>query len=568
MDLLVRRFAALIALCLTTLAAPAVAQGDDEVPNASEPYVYQVETLNSGLGVEGEPLELDTPQALMESFLAAAEAHEWRRAATALDMSNLDPEEQSREAENLAAMMYEIVHRSIALDWAGLPDRPDAVDTIASDKDPMAGTERRHITLARLDLGRRSVPISIARVRPQGGEPVWVFSRQSVGNLPELYARYGPTRFEQALPTWLRRQAFWTLAWWEVIAIPLVLLLAFVASIMTYKAIERMKRRFDEKDSFVAAILRAVQIPAALLALAGSFAVMRTWLFNFTGPVDGVLGPVQLTLVVVAIGAIVLAVIEALLDVATDRNVQEIEAPENEDSRDFYTQASAVRRVMIVLIMLAGLGIVLVQSDLTQTLGFSLLAGAGVLGLVIAFAARKVLGDVMASLQIAFAKTARIGDAVEYEGQWCYVEKIGFTHLRLRTWDERRVMAPVAEFVGSSFENWTKQDPALIKRVPIHLDHRADVAALREKFDAIVAEDDDIINKDDAKLEVIDHTDRSMIVRACVWARDPKIGWSMHCRLREKLLAAAMEMDAGFGNEPGPAFMPREREVRLDGSGD
>ncbi|MFB0614132.1 mechanosensitive ion channel family protein [Aurantiacibacter poecillastricola] len=558
-----RKLARLLALCLAIVALPAAAQTDREVPAGSEPYVYQVETLNTGLSAGGEPLELDTPQALLESFFAAAEQGDWARAATALDMSNLSPRQQAQEGENLAAMMYEIANRSIAISWADLPDRPDAVDTAASNKNPMAGAERRHISLAHLDLGRRTVPISIARLQQPGGEPVWMFSRQSVGNLPELYERFGPSEFERSLPRWLREQAFWTLAWWEVIAIPIVLLLAFLAAALTYKAIGSWKKRCDD-ESVLGAILRAVQLPVTLLALAGSFAIMRNVLFTFSGPVEDLLGPLQLTLVVIAIGAILVTAVEAVLDVATDRNARKIEKPENESERDFYTQASAVRRLIIVLVMIAGLGIVLVQSNITQTLGFSLLAGAGVLGLVIAFAARKVLGDIMASMQIAFAKTARIGDAVQYEGQWCYVEKIGFTHLRLRTWDDRRVMAPVAEFVGSSFENWTKQEPALIMRIPINLDHRADIPALRERLMAFVEDADDIIKKDEAKLEVIDHTTTSMVARACVWATDPKSGWDMHCRLREYLLKCAAEMDAAAGNEPAPAFLPREREVQMD----
>ncbi|MGB3795655.1 MAG: mechanosensitive ion channel domain-containing protein [Alteraurantiacibacter sp.] len=563
MERIYRTLAGLLALVLAVIATPLAAQQDPEVPSGSEPYVYQVGALNSGLSVAGEPLELDTPQALLESFFEAAEAGEWKRAATALDMTNLSPQEQATEAEDLAAMMYEIANRSISISWASLPDRPDAVDTAASNKNPMAGAERRHITLAHLKLGRRTVPVSIARLQEPGGEPVWMFSRQSVGNLPELYERFGPTEFELSLPEPLRQQAFWTLAWWEVIAIPLVLLLAFLAAILTYKAVGAAKNHFDE-DSMTGRILRAVRIPVTLLALAGSFAIMRNVLFTFSGPVEDILGPLQLTLIVIAIGAIIVTVVEAMLDLATDRNAHKIEKPENEESRDFYTQASAVRRLVIVVVMLAGIGIVLVQSNITQTLGFSLLAGAGAMGLVIAFAARKVLGDIMASLQIAFAKTARIGDAVYYEDQWCYVEKIGFTHLRLRTWDDRRVMAPVAEFVGSSFENWTKQDPAIIKRVPIFLDHRADIDALREKFDAFVADDDEIIKKDEAKIEVIEHNAQGQVARACVWAKDPKIGWTMHCRLREFLIKAAMQMDAASGQEPTPAYMPRAREVQID----
>ena len=41
----------------------------------------------------------------------------------------------------------------------------------------------------------------------------------------------------------------------------------------------------------------------------------------------------------------------------------------------------------------------------------------------------------------------------------------------------------------------------------------------------------------------------------------------MHCRLRERMLAVAAELDAGAGNEPSPAYLPREREVHMDAEG-
>ena len=557
---LVRNLALLLA-ALVHLAAPAIAQTDQQVPASSEPYVYEVEAINAGLAQPAGLLELDTPQALLESFMEAAEREDWQRAAGALDLGNLPPAGQADRGAELAARMYEILHRSIAIDWSALPDRPDAVDTRASDKNPMAGAHRRHITLGRLNLDGRNVPISIARLQTNAGEPVWLFSRQTVGNLPALYEEYGPTRFEQSLPDWLRRQAFWTLAWWEVIALPLVLLVAFGAGALTYLGINRQRKGSDHA---IAGILRAVHLPATLLAIAGTFALVRNWLFTFSGIVNSIMNPLQIALIVIAIGAVVLAIVEFMIDFATDRRVERLESPENEDDRDFFTRMSAVQRILIVVVVIAGLGVVLVQSSITQTLGFSLLASAGVIGLVIAFAARKILGDIMASLQIAFARTARIGDAVQYEGQWCYVERIGFTHLRLRTWDERRVMAPVAEFVGSSFENWTKRDPSLLMRVPLYLDHRADIAALREEFHRIVAEDDDVIEKDKATLEVIDHTAQAMVARCVMEAVDPKVGWVMHCRIREKMIAAAARLDAAAGNEPAPAFLPREREVRMD----
>ncbi len=171
----------------------------------------------------------------------------------------------------------------------------------------------------------------------------------------------------------------------------------------------------------------------------------------------------------------------------------------------------------------------------------------------------------MASLQIALAKTARIGDAVLYDGRWCYVEKINFTYLQLQSWDNRRLMVPVNEFVSNTFENWSKEDSALFETVELRLDHRADVDRLREAFEAFVEDDDGVIKKDEAKVQVTGQEAAGMVVRFYAWASDPITGWNMHCRMREAMIAAAARLEAETSGEPAdrPAYLPREREVKI-----
>ena len=559
MALPIRIVALFLALCFSGLAT---AQSERDVARASEPFVYQVDTVAMGGHGQADRLDLGTPMGVVESFMAAGEARDWNRAAAALDYARVDTSEAgSRQA--IAAKLYDLMHRSLTVDWAALPDRPDAVDTQTSSKDPMAGTARRSITLAMLSLEDRTVPIRLARVQMPGGEPVWMFSRQTVANVPALYSRYGPTAFEKSLPAPLRKQAFWTLAWWEVIALPLILLIAALAAALTYLAIERWRDAAGD-DGKLVGVLQAIHLPATLLAFAGTFAIVRESFFRLSGPVKDLLDPLQLILVLAAALGIALSVIEALFEFATDRRTDKLEAPENNEDRSFYTRMSAVRRIVTALLLVGALGILLVASDISTTLGFSIIASAGLVGLVLVFAARKVLGDIMASVQIAFAQTARIGDAIYYDGQWCYVEKIGFTHLRLRTWDERRVIAPVSTFTSESFENWTKRDPSLMMHVELELDNRADVEALRKPFAEFLEQDSDVIDAEDAKCQVVGQNARAMVVRFMARAKDPKAGWNMHCRLREHMLAAASRMDAAAGHEPAPAYIPREREVRMD----
>ncbi|WP_010414001.1 mechanosensitive ion channel family protein [Citromicrobium sp. JLT1363] len=557
--------AAAIAALFFALLAPASAQSEREVAQSSSPLVYQVETLRNGDGA-GEPqLFLDTPMGLIESFMVAGEREEWGRAADALDYANIERSRTNIPREEIARQLYHLMNTTVAIDWATLPDRPDAMDTDASSKNPMAGVARRSLSVATLELGNRRVPIRLARVQEPGGEPVWVFSRQTVANVPALYREYGPTQFEQMLPAPLRKQAVWTLAWWELIALPLVLIVAALAGLATYLGIRRLREGYDT-DTKIGGVLQAVHLPVTLLAFAGTFALVRNTVLRLSGPAKDLLDPFQLILVIAAILGIVLAAIEALFEFATNRRTDELEAPGNHQDRNFYTKMSAIRRIVTALLLLAAVGFLLVASNIADTLGFSILASAGVLGLVLAFAARKVLGDIMASVQIAFAQTARIGDAVQFEGQWCFVEKIGFTHLRLRTWDERRVIAPVSAFTNESFENWTKQDSSLMTHVELQLDNRADVDALREEFCNYVQRDEDIVDPEDAICEVVAQDARAKTVRFMARAADPKTGWSMHCRVREHMLAFAARLDAT--TEPTPAYFAREREVSLEAQSD
>lgn len=544
-------------LALLGTAAPVGAQ-------SSSPYAYTVDDPHAGLSTPDGPLNLDTPQALMETFLDAAQRGDWDRAAHTLDLSYLPPAEQAEQGPRLAQQLYQVVHRSTVIDWNALPDRPDGLDAMSSSKDPMAGAARRNIVLTRMELANRTVSIRIARLAPAGGEPLWVFSRQTVENVPMLHRIYGPTQFEKALPAGLRAQAFWTLAWWEVIALPLVLLLALAAAVLTHVAIRRFRRRSGSHR--ISAILKAVRIPSALFAFVGTFTLIRSIAFTFSGAVNAVLDPLQTALIVIAIAAILLSIMEAALDMVSDRQIDEdVTDPDAEHERNVYTTLSATRRIIIVMLILGGIGFILIETQISSTLGFSLVASAGAIGLVIAFAARAVLADIMASLQIAFAKTARIGDAVLFNDQWCHVEHIGFTHVQLKTWDGRRIMAPVNEFVSSSFENWTAEDPSILKPVLLHLDHRADVGRLREAFEDFVQADDDVIEKDEAQVQVVDHDAQSMVVRFVIRASDPSSGWDAQCRLREHMLDAAARMDAAASDAPAPSYLPRQREEQLVG---
>ena len=117
--------------------------------------------------------------------------------------------------------------------------------------------------------------------------------------------------------------------------------------------------------------------------------------------------------------------VEALLNglVAPGEDV-DLTAAEPGEARILATRLNAARRVLVVVVFLIGTGVVLSSADLAANLGLSLLTSAGALTIVLGFAARNVLGNIMASLQIALNQSARVGDRVVYKGELCHVERI------------------------------------------------------------------------------------------------------------------------------------------------
>ena len=520
-------------------------------------FWFEAETLNAGLGEPPVGLDRDTPQGTLETFLfhyddPAVQAH-------LLDLSGIPAEDQALVGALLATELREIIERKVWIDWASVPDRPDGLDVNASSDDAMAGEPRRSIRLALLNMDERPVPLRLARIKPGNADPVWVFAAQTVENVPELHDLYGPTAFERAMPDWLKRTAFAGLNRWEVIALPIVVLAAFLTGLLVYRTAKAISER--TRRNVVGDIAHGIALPLGVVAAAGVGSLVTSRLFTFSAPIDAMIGPAITILIIFAMLLIVVHVIDLLLDYMLADDVSELEKPENEDRRRFQTNLSAARRIGLVILFMAALGLILMQLNVLGGTGITLLGSAGILTLVLAFAGREALSSIMSSLQIAMAKTAKVGDAVLWEGQWAYVEKINFTYVQLKSWDQRRLIVPVSEFTSQTFENWTKRDPSLIKVVELRLNHMADVEKLRERFFQWVETRDDIETPEDCKVLVIDHDATGMLVRFYSNSKDPSTAWEMHCALREAMLRAASELDPA--GDPGGVYLPAEREAKI-----
>ncbi len=199
------------------------------------------------------------------------------------------------------------------------------------------------------------------------------------------------------------------------------------------------------------------------------------------------------------------------------------------------TQVTLIQRVVSAIVGVVAVAAMLLTFPAMQAAGTSLLASAGILGIVAGVAAQSTLGNLFAGLQIAFGDMVRIGDTVVVDGEWGTVEEITLTFLAVRTWDERRITMPVSYFTSRPFENWSRGGAQMTGTVFFHLDHSAPVHQMRDKLRDILR-DCAAWDGRDWGLAVTDTTPSTLQVRALVTAKDADDIWTVRVTVREQMV--------------------------------
>jgi small-conductance mechanosensitive channel len=205
-------------------------------------------------------------------------------------------------------------------------------------------------------------------------------------------------------------------------------------------------------------------------------------------------------------------------------------------ARKHLTQIRILKRAGAILIGVVTVGVALMTFDDVRQYGISLFASAGAASLVVGLAARPLLTNLIAGVQIAITQPIRLEDAVIVEGEWGWIEEISSTYVVVRLWDWRRMILPIAYFLEKPFQNWTRESGALIGSVYLYVDYSIPVQAVREKLTEVAAEsklcDGKVVN-----LQVSDAREGVIELRCLVSARNAPQCWDLRCEIREKLIA-------------------------------
>ncbi|MHA6345376.1 mechanosensitive ion channel family protein [Roseivivax sp. CAU 1761] len=316
---------------------------------------------------------------------------------------------------------------------------------------------------------------------------------------------------------------------------PVLLLgLALGAAVLIHRvlfaaAIARMEGRLGMGAELLRRARRPLRMVAVLLAL-----ILTVPRIDLPWSVEAAIQRISLIMVIVLMGWTAILLVSHFSERSLRRHRLDIE--DNLAARKFVTQVRVMRRAANILIALLTAGAALMTFESVQRYGVSLFASAGAAGLVLGFAARPVLSNLIAGIQIALTQPIRVEDVVIVEGEWGWIEEIFATYVVVRIWDWRRMVVPLSYFIEKPFQNWTRDNASIIGSVYWYVDYTLPVDAMREKLDEAISQSP-YWDGQVKVLQVVDADKDTMHLRGLMSSRTAPQNWDMRCEIREKMLA-------------------------------
>ncbi|HET7752944.1 MAG TPA: mechanosensitive ion channel domain-containing protein [Anaeromyxobacteraceae bacterium] len=356
-----------------------------------------------------------------------------------------------------------------------------------------------------------------------------------------LGTEQGPRWVADRLPPVLVSFRFLDVQAWQWIGLAVAALLAFVVAEVLGSALRAIALRITRRtqatwdDRFV----EAAASPSILLLALATFAVALRSLHLAVAPRLALEGIVR-TLVIATFTWAGLRAIGFIAHLVEER----FGGGDPFAARGVRTQVMVLRRVAGTVVLFVGSALVLLQFDGMRALGTSLLASAGVAGIVVGLAAQRSIATLLAGIQLSITQPVRVGDVVIIEGEWGTIEEITLTYVVVKIWDLRRLIVPITRFLEAPFQNWTRTGSNLLGTVFVHADYRVPVDVVRAELRRF-AEGHPLWDGKVAGLQVTNVTDRAVELRALLSAEDAGRAFELRCAAREHLIGVLQRLEGG-----------------------
>jgi small-conductance mechanosensitive channel len=345
--------------------------------------------------------------------------------------------------------------------------------------------------------------------------------------------------------TELRDYVAWAPDW--LVSAAMLVIAGLVALVIHSMVIRILLRLLRERHPHVRTFLAGTKMMTRLaLVILAFFIVLPAAPLEFE--VESIIAKVLLVATIALLGWAAITVVDMSADFYLMRFERDV--ADNLLARKHLTQVRVLARAVNTILIVATIGGALMSFDSVRHYGVSLFASAGVAGIVAGLAARPLLSNLLAGVQIAMTQPIRIDDSVLIENEFGRIEEITSTYVVIRLWDLRRLIVPLAYFIEKPFQNWTRESTSLIGAVTLHVDYTAPVDRIRDKATEI-AKASPLWDGQLVKLQVVEAHEGTIELRVIVSARSAGDAFDLRCELREKLV--------DFLQSEVPGALPRMR---------
>jgi small-conductance mechanosensitive channel len=329
-----------------------------------------------------------------------------------------------------------------------------------------------------------------------------------------------------------------------------MLVLAALLALVIHSALIRLMHLLRDRHPYLHSFLSGTKgLTRLALVILALFVVLPAAPFDVE--VESTVARVLLVVTIGLSGWAVVTIVDMTADLHLKRFVYDVD---DIYARKHLTQVRVLARTIDTIVIVATVGAALMTFDPVRHYGVSLFASAGVAGLVAGLAARPLLSNLFAGIQIAVAQPIRIDDSVQLENEVGSVEEITSTYVVVRLWDLRRLIVPLTYFIEKPFQNWTREATRRIGAMSLHVDYTAPVERIRTKAIEIV-QASPLWDGQDLKLQVTEAHERTIELRVIASARTSGDAYDLACELREKLIT--------FLQSEIPGALPRVRQQAL-----
>ena len=383
-----------------------------------------------------DPLGRSTPQGTVLGFLKSIDKEDYERA-----VEYLDTKQPSKRAQQLAEELQNILNWGFSGHIPKLSHKPEG------DLEDGLKSNRERIGVIKTSTG--NYDIMLERIQHGTEPPVWLFSADTLRQLPHIHRDFQHDRIEQYVPNFLRDKKIFNYPLWRWIAISLLILFAWFFTSVIIVGHRFIYRRFTKKQQ--KQDIKRLKGPIRVLALSLGFYIASLLSYSLLSSLF--FSRVSETLAIIGATWLCLYFVDPVIDRMTKRR----QMPKSSGK---IALARLLNKTIKAIIIIIGATFIFYMANLNLT---AVITGLGVGGIAIAFAAQKTLENLFGGVMIISDQPIRVGDfcrAGEFQG---IVEDIGLRSTKLRTLNRTVVSVPNGQLAMMSLENFTVRDKILFR---------------------------------------------------------------------------------------------------------